>query len=167
MFSDAPCLAAPDWQLLPAGGQSKPKTKVEILTDRVTALVNVEAASTGDLEVAMKSVARRTGIGFWTLANIKRGRAKKCDATVFDRVKDAYLELCQRQLAALQHEITLIHEANPDAALDDLVDEATRLAARLADARSHSLAARTRVGIHQRLAAHRGSQRLHLKGTDQ
>lgn len=98
-------------------------------------LVKAERDHAPDEDAALEAIARRTKVGKWTLHNLKRGRAKTVDASIFERIRTAYLDWCERQLAALQHEIAIAREATPDAHFLDLDDEVARLRARLADAR--------------------------------
>ena len=58
--------------------------------------------------------------------------AKTVEAGLFARIRAAYLDLCERQVSKLQHEIALEKAMNEDDTLEDLEREASRLAARIA-----------------------------------
>ena len=152
MFSTASPVAVPAGQRLPVSGQSKP-TAAQTATHHVRAMVDFELKQSGDLEGAIRAVARQVRLGFWTVANYRRGRAKTCDGTILDRINRGYLELCARQMQKLQHQLSMSQEAHPDADYSDLLDEVSRLAARLPDAPAGSLSDRARGGLRSRLAA--------------
>lgn len=115
------------------GNRCQPLDALTLTRERIVKLAAAEGA---DKTTALKTVARRTDLNFWTLHNIQRGRAKTVDASIFERIRTAYLDWCERQIAALQHEITIAREATPDADFLDLDDEIARLRTRVADARS-------------------------------
>lgn len=50
--------------------------------------------------------------------------------SLFARMRGAYLDLCQRQITKLQHELA-VEKATTDADLGDLLAEADRLAAKV------------------------------------
>ena len=53
-------------------------------------------------------------------------------AHLFARLRGAYLDLCERQVSKLQHQIAVDKATNDDDTLDDLEGEAARLAAKIA-----------------------------------
>ncbi len=75
---------------------------------------------------------RRFGVGRWTLAHLKKGRAKTCDVSVFARMRAAYIAICERQMAKLQHEIAVEKATHDDDDLRDLEAAAAALAAKIA-----------------------------------
>lgn len=52
-------------------------------------------------------------------------------STMFARIRGAYLDLCERQVAKLQHEISIEKALNEDDTLEDLEREARRLAQKI------------------------------------
>jgi hypothetical protein len=74
-------------------------------------------------------------LSYWTLNNLRIGRAKTVEASIFNKVRSAYLDFCERQIAQLQHELELEKIGNPDADMEDLVSEATQLLAKVGAAK--------------------------------
>lgn len=75
---------------------------------------------------------RPDGLPFWTLQNLRTGRAKTVEAGIFARIRGAYIDLCERQVRQLQHEISVEKALNDDDTLEDLEREAAQLLARVA-----------------------------------
>lgn len=94
-------------------------------------LIDAESRPDRDADDVAAAVERRWGIGFWQLAHLAKGRAKTCDIALFGRMRAAYLDLCERQVSKLQHEIA-IEKAIGDDDLEHLVEEARALAAKIA-----------------------------------
>jgi hypothetical protein len=94
-----------------------------------------EATGWGDHAHALKRLSRRYGLSYWTLNNLRIGRAKTVEASIFNKVRSAYLDFCERQIAQLQHELELEKIGNPDADMEDLVSEATQLLAKVGAAK--------------------------------
>jgi len=105
---------------------------VEAASDYARRLVEGEARGPGDLDNALDRLEQRYGIGRWTLVHLRTGRAKSCDMTIFARLRGAYLDLCERQVSKLQHQIA-IEKAIGDDTLEDLEAEASALAAKIAE----------------------------------
>lgn len=82
------------------------------------------------LDFAFDRFERTYGIGRWTIEHLRKGRAKGCDIGIFARMKSAYLDLCERQVTKLQHEIA-IEKATSDDTLEDLEAEARALATKI------------------------------------
>ena len=64
---------------------------------------------------------------FWTLENLRTGRAKTVEGSVIRKIKAAYVARLERKVSALQHEIELEKTVNADADLDVLETEAAAL----------------------------------------
>ena len=81
----------------------------------------------------MCRVEAKTGIGYWTLWSLRYRRRdlKTIAADQFTRIRNAYLATCQRQLAALQHEIAVEEARCGNDAFEDLAAQAELLAARI------------------------------------
>lgn len=104
---------------------------VEAASDYARRLVEAEARGPGDLDNALDRIEQRYGIGRWTIAHLRSGRAKTCDTSIFARLRGAYLDLCQRQLSKLQHQIAMEKAAGDDT-MEDLEAEAASLAEKIA-----------------------------------
>jgi len=107
-------------------------SSVELAADYANRLIEREAG-VGGTEEAMRRVEAKTGIGYWTLWGLRYRRRdlKTIAADQFTRIRNAYLATCQRQLAALQHEIAVEEARCGNDAFADLALEAERLASRL------------------------------------
>jgi len=115
------------------------KTKmssVDMASDYANRMVLREARGPGDTEDAMRRIEARTGIGFSTLWSLRYRKPKTIDVDIFQRIRAAYLSVCERQLATLKHELA-VETARGDAdAYSDLVAEAEALVEKLKAARS-------------------------------
>jgi len=111
-----------------------PPMTVEAASDyarRVHGFLEAGVRDSEDLEFAFDSFERRYGVGRWTLEHLRKGKAKTCDVGVFARLRAAYLDLCERQVSKLQHEIA-VERAVGDDDLASLEAEATALAQKIA-----------------------------------
>jgi hypothetical protein len=104
-------------------------------TQLVRKMIHDESRSAGDAENAMRSLANRYGIGFWTLDYLRKGRAKTCDSSLLGQIRWAYIDICQRQLTHLQNEIANEMAAGDDT-LADLELEVASLAQKIAAKRA-------------------------------
>lgn len=111
-------------------------TSVDLARNYADRLVLREARGPGDMEEAMRRVEAKTGIGFSTLWGLRYRPPKTIDVSVFQRVRGAYLALCERQLATLKHELEVEATRGDSDAFADLVDEAEALVAKLKAART-------------------------------
>lgn len=98
----------------------------------VRRMVEAETKGWGDQSNAMSRLETRYGLPFWSLNNLRTGRAKTVDAGLFARIRGAYLDLCERQVARLQHEIAIEKALNEDDTIEDLERQACALAAKIA-----------------------------------
>lgn len=69
-------------------------------------LTRLRSRQPGDLENAMRSVARDTGVDYWTLWQLRyrSNRLKDIGVGIYTRLHAAYLAECERQEAKLRHE---------------------------------------------------------------
>jgi len=95
-------------------------------------MVNIERQGWGDEAEALRSIARKCSLSFWTLNNIKIGRAKTVTADVRDRVRDIFIENLRQHAARLIHEADMAAQTGRDNdALRGIESEIRALAARL------------------------------------
>jgi hypothetical protein len=107
----------------------------DLATGYVRRMIEKETRGWGDQNNALHRLGNRYGLPFWSLHNIRIGRAKTVEAGLFDRIRAAYLDLCERQVRQLQHEIEIEKaKGGGDASFEDLAREAEELAARVAQA---------------------------------
>lgn len=103
---------------------------VEAASDYASRLLEFEQRGS-DTESALSRLEKRYGFSPNQIIHLRSGRAKSCDVGLFARLRDAYLDLCERQVAKLQHEIAITKATRSDDTLEDLVAEADRLAQKI------------------------------------
>lgn len=111
-----------------------PPMTVEAATDyarRVHGFLEAGVRSEDELDAAYSSFERQFGLGRWTVEHLRKGRAKTCDVSAFAKLKGAYLALCERQVAKLQHQIAIEKATHDDDDLRDLEAAAAALAAKI------------------------------------
>ena len=118
-----------------------PKTKHLVPTMTVEAATEyaarvhsfLEAGSRGEdeMDAAYDAFERQFGVGRWTVEHLRKRKAKTCDVSVFAKLKGAYLALCERQVAKLQHQIAIEKATQDDDDLRDLEAAAAALAAKI------------------------------------
>ena len=112
-----------------------PPMTVEAATDyarRVHGFIEAGVRSDDELDAAYSSFERQFGVGRWTIEHLRKRKAKTCDVSVFAKLRGAYLALCERQVAKLQHQIAVEKAIDDDDDLRDLEAEARALAAKIA-----------------------------------
>lgn len=106
-------------------------SSAEMAAGYVRRMVQSETRGWGDQDGALARLEARYGIPFWSLNNLRTGRAKTVEAGLYARIRAAYLDLCERQVAKLTHEIAIEKALSDDDALEDLEREAAELSARI------------------------------------
>lgn len=106
-------------------------SSAEMASGYVRRMVEAETRGWGDQSNALNRIEQRYGIPFWTLNHLRSGRAKTVEATIFERIRAAYLDLCERQIAKLQHEISVEKALHHDDIDQDIEREAEALLARV------------------------------------
>lgn len=107
-----------------------------IASEYVRKMVERETAGNGDVENAVRRLARKHGLSFWQIMHLRAGRAKTITIDAFASIRRAYLDYCETEVRALQEEIKRDREKYGDAHdLRDLDDEVKALAARVAAAK--------------------------------
>lgn len=103
--------------------------------DYVKRMIARESGGWGDMNAAIDRLERKYGIPFWTMNNIRTGRAKTIEAGVFARIRAAYMDMCERQISRLQHELKIERELDGDALDSDLLAQVESLVAKVKAAR--------------------------------
>jgi hypothetical protein len=98
-------------------------------------MVELESRGNGDQLNALERVARNCGMGSRALRRLINGETKDPSISVFGRVRAAYLDLCERQIAKLKHEVEVDMARYGDAAFADLGEEIQALAAKVRQAK--------------------------------
>lgn len=110
-------------------GQGKQAMSTALASEYVRKMVARETAGNGDVENAVRRLARKHGLSFWQIMHLRAGRAKSITIDAFTAIRRAYLEYCEAEIRDLQAEINRdreLYEENHD--LSDLADEAQALA---------------------------------------
>lgn len=81
------------------------KMSTAVATEYVRKMVSRETAGNGDVENAVRRLARRSGLSFWQIMHLRAGRAKTITVDGFTAIRRAYLDYCEAEIRALQHEI--------------------------------------------------------------
>lgn len=97
----------------------------------VKLMIEREARGWGDQTNALSRIEHRYGLSFWSLNNLRTGRAKTVEAGLFQRIRSAYVDMCERQIAALAHEVAMERARDASAVDQDLAAEIERLAAKV------------------------------------
>ena len=100
----------------------------------VQRMVARESKGWGDTQPALERIQTRYGLPYWTLNNIRIGRAKTVEGGVLRRIKAAYYDMCARQIRSLQHELE-IGGGHGGADNSDLLAEVHSLAEKIEAAR--------------------------------
>lgn len=112
-----------------------PMSSCEAAGGYVLKMLEKEGRGWGDTSNALTRLSRRYGISYWTLYNLRIGRAKTVEASVFNRIRSAYRDMCERQIANLKHELEVERAMNPDAFDEDFAREAEKLLAKARQAK--------------------------------
>lgn len=111
--------------------EQKDMSSAQVASGYVRRMVASETRGWGDQDNALARLEAKYGLPFWTLQNLRTGRAKTVEAGLFARIRGAYLDLCERQVEKLKHEIAIERALYEDDTIADLEREASRLAARI------------------------------------
>lgn len=103
---------------------------VEAASNYASRLLEMEQRGS-DIESALDRLEQRYGLSPNQIMHLRNRRAKSCDVSLFARLRLAYVDLCQRQVTRLQHQIA-IEKATGDDSLEDLEAEARALATKIA-----------------------------------
>lgn len=104
----------------------------EMASGYVRRMVEREAKGWGDQNNALTRIEQRYGLPFWSMDRLRTGRAKTVEAGLFQRIRMAYLDMCQRQVVALEHEIAMERAVNGDDDVASLEAEIEALARKVA-----------------------------------
>lgn len=112
--------------------ESKQMSAVENATHYVRQMAMLEARGWGDQYNALRRIAHRSKLRLNALVHLHKGKAKKLDTDLFFNIRQAYLDLCEQQIAKLQQQIEKERALGTDDDLEGLGNEAALLAARIA-----------------------------------
>ena len=103
----------------------------------VRRMVARESKGWGDQLEAQRRLETRYGLPFWPLEHLRTRRAKSCEASLYMRIKAAFVHHCGQQAIQLLHEAETAKAVNPDVHLDDIEDQIRAVVARLEAAKAH------------------------------
>lgn len=90
------------------------------------------ASKLGCINRARAAISRRIGGGFLpgTLERLRKGRLKRMDGWVSDRIRSLLVAEIQREIEALQHDLAIYHRAGNAPVGPSEIEEAEALLAR-------------------------------------
>ena len=106
-------------------------SSAEMAAGYVRRMVESETRGWGDTKSALHRLGVKYGLSFWTLDNLRTGRSKTVEATVFNKIKSAYAEQCRRQAERLLHEADMAMVGNPNDDVAAIQDQIRALVAQL------------------------------------
>lgn len=113
--------------------EEREMSTAEAIGGKVRRVVALESSGWGDQRNAVERISSESRIPFWTLDNLRTGRAKTVEGSVINRFNRWYLEYLERKVASIQHEITIEKAKNDDADLDLLETEVAALLRKIAE----------------------------------
>jgi hypothetical protein len=109
--------------------QGKTVMSTAVASEYVRKMVERETAGNGDVENAIRRLARKHDLSFWQIMHLRAGRAKTITVEAFTSIRRAYLDYCEAEIRALQREIQQDRERYEDNHdLHDLGNEVQALA---------------------------------------
>lgn len=103
----------------------------------VRKMVDLEIARSGSRDRAFDRLSRDYGLTRSQIRHLRDGRAKTIEAGLFQRIRLAYLDFCERQVAALNHELALERAMGAtDDSMADFESEARELGQKIAAAKA-------------------------------
>lgn len=122
-----------------ASQQGNKPMSTAVATEYLRKMVERETAGNGDVENAVKRLARKYGLSFWQIMHLRAGRAKSITVDAYVAIRRAYLDYCEAEIRALQLEIKRDQERHgTNADLENLEGEIQALAARVRAAKGRS-----------------------------
>lgn len=103
------------------GEQGNQNMSTIVATEYVRKMVERETAGNGDVENAVRRLARKHGLSFWQIMHLRAGRAKSITVDAFVAIRGAYLEYCEDQIKQLRHEVEEVR--GKDDRFEDLLGE--------------------------------------------
>lgn len=114
------------------GQQGQKSMSTAIASEYVRKMVERETAGNGDVENAVRRLARKHGLSFWQIMHLRAGRAKSITVDAFVCIRKAYLDYCEAEIRALQEDIRQDQERHgEDHDLRDLDFEVQALVAKV------------------------------------
>lgn len=115
--------------------QEREMSTAEMASGYVRRMVENETRGWGDNCNALTRLEAKYGLPYWSLENLRTGRAKTVEASLFNRIKAAFVDQCGRHAARLLHEAEIAKAMNPDVDVAAIEDQIRALASRLETAK--------------------------------
>lgn len=109
----------------------KVMSSAEVAAGFVRRMVESETRGWGDTREALHRLGVKYGLSFWTLNNLRIGRAKTVEASTYQKIKQAYADQCRRHAARLLHEADKAMMVTPNDDVAAIQDQIRALASRL------------------------------------
>ena len=94
----------------------------------VRKMYQIESQGDKDQQKTLEKVGRDIGVSSWTVMRIMKGERKTFNQSFIQRIRAAYLDLCESQIRKLENEIAIERAACGDHDdLENLADEALAL----------------------------------------
>lgn len=106
-------------------------SSAQIAADYVRRMVESETRGWGDTKEALRRLGVKYGLPYWTLNNLRTGRAKTVEASVYNKIKSAFADQCRRQAQRLLHEAEMATAGTPNADMEAIQDQIRALVAQL------------------------------------
>ncbi len=95
-------------------------------------MLSAESGGWGDEAQALRRLARLCQVSFWTLNNLRIGRARTVNADVRDRIRQAFVDHCRSHAARLLHDAEMVAASGSgNDALEDIANQIRALSVEL------------------------------------
>ena len=111
-------------------------------SDLVRRMVSRESRGWGDKDAALIRLEAKYGLPFWTLENLRKGRAKTVETSLYFRLRAAFVDHCGAHAVRLLHEAETAMAVDPNDDVEGIESEIRALEDRLAIAPGPARAAR-------------------------
>ena len=88
-----------------------------------------ERSRVGNRQVARRSLAHKLRVGIGTIEHLVRGRVKRVDAAVRDRLQALLVSELEQEIARLTHELEIARQCGAHLASDEISEVETHLVA--------------------------------------
>lgn len=113
--------------------QGNASMSTALASEYVRKMVERETAGNGDVENAIRRLARKHGLSFWQIMHLRAGRAKSITVDAYAAIRGAYLDYCEQQINDLRREVEEVK--GTDDRFQDLVGEVEALAEKVRQAK--------------------------------
>ena len=102
----------------------------------VRKMYQIESQGDKDQQTTLEKIGRSIGVSSWTVTRIMKGERKTFNQGFVQRIRSAYLDLCETQIKKLEEEIAIERaEVGNHDDLENLAEEALALRNRIQKAK--------------------------------